>query len=82
MTHRKIDDDKLHDLALVLDDHVMMQLEFEAALWNCAPEEIAAGKLKKLIIAEQKQQYEDALQEQMQEEYGELWTCDTKQRAN
>lgn len=82
MMHRKIDKDKLHDLTLVIDDHVMMQLEFEAQLWRRTPDEIAAGKLKKLIIAEQKQQYEDAHEEQMQEQYGELWTCGNKQRAN
>lgn len=82
MTHRKIDDDKLHDLILILDDNVMIQLEFEARLWRRTPEEIAAGKLKKLIIAEQKQQHEDACEEQMYEKYGELWACDKKQRAN
>lgn len=82
MTHRKVDDDKLHDLTLIIDDRVMMQLEFEAQLWRRTPDEIAAAKLKKLIIAEQKQAYEDALEEQMQEEYGELWTCSNKQRAN
>jgi hypothetical protein len=82
MTHRKINNDKLRDLTLILDDRVMMQLEFEAKLWRRTPEEIATGKLKKLIIAEQKQQYEDACEEQMQERYGELWTCSSKQRAN